>query len=242
MTDGACRKGGTPMEQREHSPWGPLALVSGIIFIILQIVPGFFVPPPVGNVQAEKITTYLVAQRTGALTISLLDAFSFIFFLIFLGHLYCVLRQAEGSIGMLSLLAVIGGSITAATGLVWFALEVAATRVAGYGGTPDVARGLMVAAVTVEIFHSIPLLLFLIAASMAMLHTRIIPAWIAVIGLAASLAELVNLGATYKDGLGLFAFIGFGVTAVWIVGVGIALLRPRRAAHPVVVLPHTSPA
>src|SRR5205823_2046730 len=100
-----------------------------------------------------------------------------------------------------------------------YAIAGAAARVAGAGGAPEVIRGLReLRSMTID-FAAIPLAVFLTAAALVILQTRVAPRWLGWLGLAAALPNLAGVGAIYSGSGALeqvgYLGLGFVLLALW---------------------------
>ena len=108
--------------------------VAGIIFVILVVIGFFAIPtdmPPVYDDPVEDIKAFFVENDTAYQIGDYIGGLGFVvFFLIFLVSLTRVLRSAEGSGGLWSVLALVGGlvalAIAGASSFFWSALALQA--------------------------------------------------------------------------------------------------------------------
>jgi hypothetical protein len=226
---------GTPIDR--HSTWERPALVSGIVFALVQIgaLASFAVlvgphMPPMDAPFAEQAAFYSTFWDTIAIT-NYLNLWPTPFFLIFLGGLFEVLRRAEGRTGPLTV-----GTMSAAVALamVWpIGMVIAGT---GQGMARQGLDG-----VTVFAFDGVaqftlalsgfPRAVVLAGTSLALLSGGAYPRWLGWTGIGLAAVALATTATLVVEEIFPFLAIGTLLFHVWIVALCTILLR-RLAAVP----------
>lgn len=192
--DIAARTSGSA-ERPTGARWEQLAAATGIVFVVLQLttltvlgdVPALGDPPP-------EIRDYLLNDGGSVLLATTLGALSAFFFIWFLGSVRGVLRRAEGAQGRLS-------AVAFGAGLVTITLAVTAslpTVALAWGDTAALAdRGLLQAVWNLNTLAFVPIgstaAVFSLAVAVVILRTRVLPEWVAWIGVLSTIAGVISV-------------------------------------------------
>jgi hypothetical protein len=218
--------------------WDQIGAIAGLIFIAL-ILASFFTPDtPSADSSTEAIAAQLSEDRSAHQVSLLLGFLADIAFLVFLAGSWSRLRRYEGMGGMFSGLFAVAGAVFASTILVSEGLYLALVQGADSAGEePAVVRTLVVldnwvGAATVPAGAAM-----FLGATMAILATRALPAWLGWLAAVTGLLLVVSLGAVFDDTeegvLGFAGFGGFLLFLVWVLAASIVLLmRAGRDATP----------
>ncbi len=205
---------------------------AGIIFVILALIPIFAIVreiPPVYDDPVEDIKAFFVDNDTAYQVGDYIGGIGFIiFFLIFLVSLTRVLRSAEGSGGLWSVLALAGGLVGLALGasmqVFWGALVLQAAA----DGNDAIVRTLMYLQFVGNAFITLPMSLVVFGASMVIIKTGVLWKWLAWVGFPLSIAAvLAPIAVIEGDPEGVFAIIGivtFNVFLAWSLAVSVAMI------------------
>ena len=195
--------------------WAPL---TGVLFVVLTVA-SFLIggePPDTDDSVREVVEFYSDndSRNMIASVVASLGAVSLVFFA---ASLRRALRQGEDGAGLLSVVA-FGGGVVAATGI--------ATDAAIRFALADVADD--IDPVAVQALHAFwsdfffPMVvgmgLLLLATSLAALRTRVIPVWLAWVGIAIFVVFFTPAG-----------FVAFLLSALWVLIVSVLLYRQERA-------------
>jgi len=195
--------------------WAPL---TGVLFVVLTVA-SFLIggePPDTDDSVREVVEFYSDndSRNMIASVVASLGAVSLVFFA---ASLRRALRRGEDGAGLLSVVA-FGGGVVAATGI--------ATDAAIRFALADVADD--IDPVAVQALHAFwsdfffPMVvgmgLLLLATSLAALRTRVIPVWLAWVGIAIFVVFFTPAG-----------FVAFLLSALWVLIVSVLLYRQERA-------------
>jgi hypothetical protein len=195
--------------------WEQLAAATGIMFVLLQLAS----LPVMGSVPAlddptSEIRDYLVDDGGNVLLAATLLALAAFFFLWFLGSVRALLRVAEGGEGRLSAVAFGGGVVT-------ITLAVAAilpTVALAWDDTAARAdEGLLHAVWNLNTLALVPIGttsgVFTLAVAVVILRTRVLPVWLAWIGVVATVLGVISVFYLVADDpdtpLGIVNLAGF---------------------------------
>jgi hypothetical protein len=202
--------------------WDRLAAATGIVFVALQLatIP-LMGDSPDFDAPIREIRDYLIDDGGGLLWATTLNALSAFFFVWFLGSLRAVLRVAEGGQGRLSAVAFGGGLVTITLALVG---SIPITALAWENTAAVVDRGVLRVAWNLNILGFIPIgatgAVFVLAVTTLIFRTRLFPTWVGFVGAVSGLVQLIGVFALaaddYDTPLGLFGFLGFILTMLFI--------------------------
>ena len=197
--------------------WAPL---SGIVFVVLMLTGAFFVTDvPGADSSAQEIAGYLA--DSGNHTRNIIGAYLWVLgglaFLGFAAGLRGVLRRAEGEPGTLSSLVFGAGVVFTA---VWSVSAVALATVA-YAvefsdapvSDPDIVRVLpQMASLLLLLGGGFAGILLLLATSILVIRTSVLPRWLAWFGIVVAVTLLFDV--TYMNILPLVAWVGVASTVL----------------------------
>ena len=203
------------------------APAAGLAFFGL-IVFGFFLPqPPMATPSGKEIFEYLSQNRIGFLLAVLQTCLAALVILWFAAGLRSILRRLDDEVGYLSTLSFGGASVVFAT-----LLGVAAVT-AGLTGRlptdPAITEALWYVSRAGYVLVGFPTSVFVGAAALLMFRVPGVWRWLGVLGIAAAVLELVGTSALLVV-IGPLGFLGFLVTALWILATSIAILAGRLPA------------
>jgi hypothetical protein len=190
----------------------------GALFVVLTFA-SFLIQgePPDVDEGARKIAAWYVDHDTQTIVAALVAGLAAVALLFFAAYVRRVLRESEQGTGILSVAALAGG-IVAATGIA----TDSALRFTLGENAEDVSPG------AVETLHALwsgfffPMVVglgtLILAMSLAALGTRVIPTWLAWIGIVIVVVFFTPLG-----------FVSFLLSALWLIVVSVLLWR-REAA------------
>jgi hypothetical protein len=178
--------------------WAP---IGGIVFVALMVVGTFFVGDvPTADAPEQEITDYLADSdnHTRNIVGAYLWTVGALTFLLFLTRLRSDLRRAEGGTGALANLAFGAGVVFAAVWMVSaavFASVAYAVELRDAPVTdPDLVRVLPpMGRLLLLLGAGFAGLLLLLAASVVILRTAVLPKWLAWLGIVAAIALLFDL-------------------------------------------------
>jgi hypothetical protein len=219
------------------SRWERLALVSGILFVAVQIATiaftaAFFATthPPMDASPAEAARGFAQAETMVAVG-TYLYVLQVPFLLLFLGGLFGVLRRVEGGSGALAI-SVLGAGVAmvviASMGALVSAIAPTIGGLGGDGATVKAIDGMTPLALALSAF---PRAVLLGATSVVLLEGHVVSRWIGWTGLALGIISLVSTGTLLTPAL--FPFLGLGTLlfVLWIAALTVALLRNTRTVN-----------
>jgi hypothetical protein len=223
----------------EHLGRDRVAAVAGVLFVVAFVV-GQYVAPDlvypeeqVGGVQLTFYVNYENALLAQAILFGLASAL----LLVFVGGLRAFLARAEGQDARLAPVVVAAGAVAAGLVLVQAAIVVALTALRGNEvgvhaqGSAWAARALFYLEGAVRDMALFPFAVFLAAAAVVLLRTRVLPGWLGWVG--AALAVLVGVLA-----VGLPAGLDIApldqaialLALAWVAGLAVSLGWPLPSA------------
>jgi hypothetical protein len=183
----------------EHLGRDRVAAVAGVLFVVAFVV-GQYVAPDlvypeeqVGGVQLTFYVNYENALLAQAILFGLASAL----LLVFVGGLRAFLARAEGQDARLAPVVLAAGAVAAGLVLLQAAIVVALTALRGNEvgvhaqGSAWAARALFYLEGAVGDMVLFPFAVFLAAAAVVLLRTRVLPGWLGWVG--AALASLVGV-------------------------------------------------
>ena len=210
--------------------WDRLAAATGIVFVVLQVATVFAQgDSPDLDDPVREIREFLVDDGGRILAAAMLNAFSAFFFLWFLGSVRSYLRAGDDQGGRLT-------SIAFGAGLVTIALAVAASMpIAGLAWDDAAARadaGLIRVGWNLSFLAFIPIgasaAAFTLAIAVIGLRSRLLPAWLAWLGVVATVAGLLSVFALITDDpesvLGFLGFVSFVLSMIFILALSIVMV------------------
>ena len=203
------------------------APVAGLAFCSLIIV-GFFLPQaPVASPSGREIADYLGQNRISFLLEVLQTCLAALVILWFAAGLRSILRRFDNEVGYLSTLSFGGASVLFAT-----LLGVAAVSAGLAGRLPAdtaITEALWYVSRAGYVLVGFPTSVFVGAAAILMLRLLGVWRWLGILGIAAAVLELVGTSALLLF-IGPLGFLGFLLTALWILATSIAILSGRLPA------------
>lgn len=200
---------------------------SGVLFALLSFLSSSMLA--VGEVEstdsAADIAARLVETR-GRVTLGvILTLLSLFFLLVFVSYLYSWLRSLEGRSGWLANVAYGGGLLTVASVGVSVLISFSGAALDDYGGSPEVAKMLLLLDERSEVVAIVPLAALMGATALVAARAGDLPRWLTTSGmlLAASLL-LLPLPPL------LFSTLWLGLLAITLLSRQGPLFRRRRAA------------
>jgi hypothetical protein len=202
--------------------WARYAPLSGLLAVALLvasiIVTGFDSVDTDDSTQ--KVVDFWADNDSKQVAGAFIGALSIVPFLWFLGSLRSTLRAGEGGTGRLSAIAYAGGIVFAATAAVDSSIQFAVAE--SVGDVPaEVTQTLSVLYGNFFLGFPIGLGTLLLASSLAILRTKVLPAWL---GWVAFLLGIVSLTP-----VGFFAFF---VVIAWIAVVSVVLFQQQSGPTP----------
>ena len=211
---------------------GRLALASGIIFSLTQFGALLYfiilIFPRMGPPDAASQHVLFYTQHGETLRFgNYLLALPAPFFLFFLGGLFGLLRQAEGSQGPLAPAALTGGALVAILWPLSAVLNNIGIDIAQAGGEAATIVALDAIGPYMLALSALPRAVLLAAASAGLLSARFIPRWLGWLGLGLALLSLV--GSATLAARQLFPVLALGTLLfeMWVLLLSIVLLRRR---------------
>jgi hypothetical protein len=224
---------------RQARRWDQIAAIAGLVFIAL-IVGSFFTPDtPSADRATEAIAAELQADQSAHQVSLFLGFLGDVAFLVFLAGVWSRLRRYEGVGGMFAGLFVVAGAVFAATIAVSEGLYLALVQGADSPAADDpaVLRTLVILDNWVGAATIPSAVAMFLGATMAVLTTHALPAWVGWLGGVTGLLLVVSLGAVFDDSeegvLGFAGFGGFLLFLIWVLATSIVLLvRAGRESSP----------
>jgi hypothetical protein len=219
--------------QERISGWERWAALTGLLTVVglvtATLVQG---PIPAADASTKQITDFFASNHDrimAAMYIRLYAGFAFIWFL---ATLWSALARAEGRSARVSNVAFGAGIVVlGSSGAATAAIAAGALR-AGHGVDAAVATALVVA---VHMFYAISGMgtaWMLIASWLVTMRTRVLPAWVAWLGLVLALITLVILPFAFGKSIVLYAAL---LVLVWMAIVSVVLFMRPTLAQPVSV-------
>ncbi len=208
------------MTQPRWERFAPLGAVGFLLSLALGAA-AVGASPPASDAPAAEIATYFAEHQGGHLANTLLGALgSFVLYPWFLASLWRAIRRVEGEDGLCAAAALIGGVALLGPLLIQLAGWGAAALQVGDQRDPAVAAALFDLGSTGFLIFPLPASVLVVAATLANRSGRLLPVWLARLGL--PVAAVMVLGAFP---LGQFMFALFGL---WLLAVAIVLIRQSR--------------
>jgi hypothetical protein len=207
-----------------HRLW----LASGIASVLAIVVAFVLLPADEGGESPADIAARYADGREGYLRASFAEVLSVALFVVFLAAFGALLRRAEGDPAPLAVVAVVAGSVAAALEIVGYTSIAALAYRTAETGNEDVIMAFYDFSSLASGFAAIPLAIFLAAASVGIIRTRVAPAALGYLGVVAAAfsllagASLAREGAfSVHEGIGFLSIIVF---LLWLLTTSIALV------------------
>ncbi len=209
------------------SKWARYAAIGGVAFVVLNIVGAILAgSPPAANASATKIADYFADKGDGLKAALWLGGLGSVGLVWWFGSLWRRMSQAEGGAHRLSVVSLVGLVLGGALFMSSAAVNAAtALRTAEIGNGAQVFYTLSVVLLSAAGFG---VGIHLLATSVLGLRDKMLPAWLAWLGVVAGVAFLVAavIGSASDSAAGMaVGFIGFIGWSVWILGVSFVIWR-----------------
>jgi hypothetical protein len=208
--------------------WARYAPLSGVLavalLVVATIVTGF--DSVDSNDSTKKVIDFWTDNDGQQIAGAFIGALAAVPLLWFLGSLRSALRRAEGDTGRLSAIAYAGGIVLVAFAVVDSSLQFAVAESVG-DVPPGVTQTLSVLYNDFFLGFPVGLGTLLLASSLAILRTGVLPAWLGWVALVLGIVSLTPIG-----------FFAFFVVLAWIAVVSVLLFRQQAPTRtPVATVP-----
>jgi hypothetical protein len=223
----------------ERPGWDRVAAVAGMLFVVVLVVAQYVAPAPVYPVeQVGGLTASFYVNYEGRLlTEAILAGVASMLFLVFLGGLWAFLARAEGQPPRLAPVVVAAGAV--ATGLVLLQAAILTALITLQGNELGVrAQGSSWAARVLFYLHGavgdlalFPFAVFLGAAAVVLLRTRVLPRWLGWVGATFGLlVGVLAVGVVAGLDIGPADQVVFLLVAAWVAVLAFCLGWPLPSA------------
>lgn len=223
----------------ERPGWDRVAAVAGMLFVVVLVVARYVAPAPVYPVeQVGGLTASFYVNYEGRLlTEAILAGVASMLFLVFLGGLWAFLARAEGQPPRLAPVVVAAGAV--ATGLVLLQAAILTALITLQGNELGVrAQGSSWAARALFYLHGavgdlalFPFAVFLGAAAVVLLRTRVLPRWLGWVGATFGLlVGVLAVGVVAGLDIGPADQVVFLLVAAWVAVLAFCLGWPLPSA------------
>jgi hypothetical protein len=207
------------MDEAKFEKWGALA---GVVFVVLAVIGAFLAgsPPKVSDPDL-KIVKFTRDNQDALKVGAYLAGLAAAFFLFFLGVVWTRLGRAEGGSGRLA-------GTSAMAGIVTVAVFAVGAGINAYGALhPVESAGTYRLATVVFGILSFAVLVFVEAASIVIMRTKFLPAWLGWLGMLSAVLWLIGGAAvaTEDDTIFVIGFVAFLVWALWLLVFSVMLFR-----------------
>ncbi|HZQ84223.1 MAG TPA: hypothetical protein VFA83_05275 [Acidimicrobiales bacterium] len=211
--------------------WDRFGALVGVVAVAVYLVAIFLTgSPPKPTATNDQIRLFIIDKRWAILTQMWLFALASGLFIWFAGAVRSVFRRAEGDTGHLA--NVFFGVSVLAQGvlMVAFVAYGAYAYKAAATATPDVARFAFDVGALGPVFAGFPLAVAAFIYAALAFGTSALARWTGWVALAAAVLQLVGtFGVFVKTGAfsleGVFGFVPFALTMVWVLAVSAAMFR-----------------
>jgi hypothetical protein len=204
--------------------WKRLAPLTGVVFVVLLVV-SFIVggDTPDFDDSAQDVVSFYSSHEGSQITSAILGAYAVLFFVFFAGTLRGALRRSEEPPGILSAVAFGGALLVAFGGLIFAGLTFTLADIADESTIDPVAiQTLNVLSGEFFIPLAVGVGVFQIAAGIAIVRGRALPAWLGWVGIVIGIAAVTPVG-----------FFAFLVMLAWVLVASVAMyLQGREASAP----------
>ena len=215
----------------DDAKWERFAAIGGVLFVVLNIVGTAATgEPPAPDDSPEKITDWF-SDHSGAIKLSqFLGVLSVVALLFWFGSLWRKMSAAEGGRHRLSIVAALGLVFGGAMFMVGNAmLSATAMRLDDAGGGATIFYTLSTVLLSTAgggVFT------FLAATSFLALRTKMLPAWMAFVGLLSAALFLVSTIGSASDSSAfmIFGLLGFITWCIWLLAVSFELWKRPASA------------
>ncbi|HEX8918876.1 MAG TPA: DUF4386 family protein [Chloroflexota bacterium] len=205
--------------------WLRIGAVAGILFVVLLVVSQFVAASPGPKDSTSTIVTFYIHNKTAALWSAYAGMGAAVALLLFVAAVYSVLRRSEDQPSVVSIVALGAGIALMPIILVSSSFSVALAWNGAQLGDPAVARALFDLSNATLIFSDLVIAIFLAAASLAILGTRILPRWLAWLGLLAAALLLAGTASLFNPGGSFGGAPGLLLYLIWVSATSVLLLR-----------------
>jgi hypothetical protein len=206
-----------------------LALASGAFYVLAILIGNGLAEP--GDVDGDDAAAVLADLQGGLSPVQVfgltLEILGFAFFLVFLGALYRTLRRAETADGWLAAAALGAGVTTVAVKVASIGPGMAG-RLRADDLSPELARTLEDIGGASFVISGYTSGIFVGAAALATLVTRLVPRWLAAAGVVVGVLTIAAGTAGILDPAG-YVPIPFLLGLVWIIAVSVVLAVRARS-------------
>ena len=210
--------------------WARYAPLSGVVAVALLvvsiIVTGFDSVDT--NDSTQKVVEFWSDNDGQQVAGAFISALSLVPLLWFLGSLRSALRTAEGGTGRLSAIAFAGGIVLVGFGAVDSSIQFAAAESVG-DVPPAVTQSLSVLYGDFFLGFPVGVGTLLLASGLAILRTRVLPAWLGWVALVLGVISITPVG-----------FFAFFVVLAWIAVVSVMLFQQQPRTTPPPAAPAVS--
>ena len=220
----------------DDAKWEKYAALGGLVFVVLNIAGTAGTgEPPSPDDSPEKIGDWF-ADHSGAIKLSqFLGVLSVVALLFWFGSLWRKMSAAEGGRQRLSIVAALGLVFGGAMFMVANAmLSATALRLEDSGGGAPIFYTLSTVLLSTA---GGGVATFLAATSFVALRTKMLPAWMAFLGLISAALFLVSTIGSASDSSAfmIFGLLGFLTWCIWLLAVSFELWKRPASATPSVV-------
>ena len=207
---------------------------AGLVGVVLYVVTALLIVdfPGIGT-SAPELASYVAGHKAQLLWEVFLWGGVVAATLSFLAGFWLLLRRAGDGVEMLATLGLIGGVVVYAIVLGGFGPLLTLGYRAG-SLAPAEIKALVDQTLLGTTLSGFPTLVSLVAFSLAVLRTRLLPGWVAWLGIVVGLVHIVAAGSLAQDGLfspsGVPIYVAPVLYYVWMLVVSAYLLRGPRAA------------
>lgn len=222
--------------------WLRTGAVAGILFVVLLVVAQFVAASPGPKDSTSTIVTFYLHNKTAALWSAYAGMAAAVALLLFVAAVYSVLQRSEDQSSVVSTVALGAGIALMPIILVSSSFSVALAWNGAQSGDPAVARALFDLGNATLIFSDLVIAIFLAAASLAVLRTRILPRWLAWIGLLGAALLLAGTASLFNPGRSFGGAPGLLLYLIWVIATSILLLHKARQIGQAEALPAQQPS
>jgi hypothetical protein len=214
--------------------WEQYGALAGLVFVILVVVGAFIAgAPPSPDDSIRKVAEYY-QDHTGAIKAgAFLTGLASVAFLWFLGSLWSSLRRSEDT-RRLATIATGGGIVGLILAVTAFALNATvAIAIDSAGATQGVnPKFIYLLSVVIGGMGNFGIAVLVAATGVAILRTRVFPAWLAGPSMLIALGWIVGGLVVATDSTVIFTigFVVFLLWLVWILLISFFMFRPQTAA------------
>jgi hypothetical protein len=222
--------------------WVRIGAAAGILFVVLLVAAQFIAASPGPKEPISTIIAFYGHNRTAALWSGYLSVGAAATQVLFVAAVFSVLRRSEEQSSVLSILTLGAGIALLPVIVLSSSFSVALAWHGAQSGNPAVARALFDLSNATLIFSDLVIGVFLAAASLAMLGTRILPRWLGWLGLLSAVLLLAGTASLFNPGSSFGGAPGLLLYLIWVIATSILLLRRARSVGQVEDIPARQPS